>query len=210
MPPVDQPRDPEVGLAIRYAAAAARPALTALWALDDQLASILRTTSDPMTGQLRLTWWHDALGRTEPVGGQPILAAVRDARFAMADLQRLVAGWEALLDEPTDATLTAYADGRAALFDVAAGALMTSAAVGDAGAGWALVDLARHHSSPAIAARALALARARLAAAPRIWSRAGRPLGLMTKLARRDLDGIEPQGSPRRIAAAVWLALTGR
>ena len=43
-------------LAMTYAPATKRPALEALFALDDTLAGILRTTREPLVGQMRLTW----------------------------------------------------------------------------------------------------------------------------------------------------------
>src|SRR3546814_17336884 len=57
--------DPELALAICYAPRKARAALAALFALDATLADVLRTTTEPMLGQMRLTWWHDALTRLE-------------------------------------------------------------------------------------------------------------------------------------------------
>lgn len=203
--------DPEVQLVAAYAPATARAALSALWSLDARLASILRTTSEPMIGQMRLTWWHDAVGRPTAIAGEPVLAALAQAAVAPAAAQRIVEGWEALLDGEDNAALAQYASGRGSgLFAAAADALGAGDAVEAAGAGWALVDLARHHSRADVARRALALAAERLAEAPIGWSRAGRPLGMLTKLARRDLAGPEPQGSPRRIAALAVLALTGR
>lgn len=207
----DAPADPEVALAIGYAPADARASLHALWALDAKLAAILRTTTEPLIGQMRLTWWHDAVARAGEIGGEPLLRALAEARLAPGMLQRIVEGWEALLEEADDAALSAYADGRGGgLFEAATERIGAAEPARDAGAGWALVDLARHHSSPAVAARALALARVRLDRAPRRWGRAGRTLGALTKLARRDLGGIELQGSPRRVLSAAWLALTGR
>lgn len=203
--------DPEVRLAIAYTPAASRPALTALWSLDARLAGILRTTSDPMIGQMRLTWWHDAVGKPGAIAGEPVLAALAAARIQPAASQRIVEGWEALLDGNDDADLLAFANARGdGLFAAAATALGTDDIPADAGSGWALVDLARHHSNPEIARRALALAGERLVAAPARLPKGARPLAMLIKLARRDLGGPEPQGSPRRIAALAMLALTGR
>lgn len=202
-------RDPEVRLAILYAPAGRRTALSALWGFDATLADVLRTTREPLVGQMRLTWWHDAAGREEAVAGQPVLAALAAEGLPGAQLQAIVEGWEALLDGDDDHALAAYADGRGGgLFAAAAGT--PDDRVAAAGAGWALVDLARHHSRAEVRARALALAAVRLAEAPTRWPKANRPLGMLAKLARRDLAGPEPQGSPRRIAAMAVLALTGR
>lgn len=203
--------DPEVKLAIAYTPAAARPALTALWALDARLAAILRTTTDAMIGQMRLTWWHDALGKPGAIAGEPVLAGLAAAQVAPAHAQRIVEGWEALLDGDDDLAFSQFAAGRGGgLFAAAATTLGTDEPVEAAGQGWALADLARHHSRPDLARRALALATDRLAVAPVRWTRAARPLGMLAKLARRDLAGSERQGSPRRLVALAALALTGR
>lgn len=203
--------DPEVRLVAAYVPVSARPVFTALWALDARLAGILRTTSDAMIGQMRLTWWHDAVGRPAEIAGEPVLAGLADAGIAPAAAQRIVEGWEALLDGDGDDVIAEYAQGRGGgLFATMAEAIGADDPVEAAGVGWALVDLARHHSRPEVARRALALAADRLAAAPSRWSKAARPLAMLTKLARRDLGGLEPQGSPRRIAAIAALALIGR
>lgn len=203
--------DPEVALAIAYAPATVRAALRALWALDARLAGILRTTREPMVGQMRLTWWHEAVAAPQATAGEPVLAGLAGAGLPAAGLQQLVEGWEALLDGDDDAALAKFADARGgALFAVAASVLGAADAVAAAGAGWALVDLARHDSQPEVAQRALTLARERLATAPGRWSKPARPLGMLAKLARRDLSSLEPQGSPRRVAAMAALALTGR
>ena len=49
-------------LALSYAAAARRPALAALWQLDERMGSIVAAARDPLIGSMRLVWWRDALG----------------------------------------------------------------------------------------------------------------------------------------------------
>lgn len=204
--------DPERALATAYAPAAARPALTALWALDATLARIVATTSDPMIGQLRLTWWHDALVAldTAPPPAEPVLRALAAAKIGGAVLTPIVEGWEELLDPaPGPAALERHAALRGGtLFSTAAdvlGSARDTAAV--AGAGWALADLARRGVP-----NTLALAAPHLAAESGRWDRAGRPLGMLAKLARRDVGARTPerQGSPRRLLAMATHALTGR
>jgi phytoene synthase len=56
--------NPERALALSYAPASTRPGLEALFALDTALGTILKTTREPIVGQMRLTWWYEALGRT--------------------------------------------------------------------------------------------------------------------------------------------------
>lgn len=206
----DPVSDPEVRLAIAYARAATRPVLNALWSLDARLAGILRTTTEPMIGQMRLTWWFEAAAKSDAIAGEPVLAALTAADVAPAASQRIIEGWEALLEGEDDDALLAYATGRGGgLFAAAAACLRVKDRVEEAGAAWALVDLARHHSRPDVARRALKLASERMSHAPTRLSKAARPLAMLKKLTRRDLAGPEPQGSPRRIGALLALALTG-
>ncbi|RYD27134.1 MAG: hypothetical protein EOP89_05470, partial [Lysobacteraceae bacterium] len=52
-----------------------RPAVEAVLALDRALGQILRTTREPMIGQMRLTWWHGALSDLDDKAppAQPVL-----------------------------------------------------------------------------------------------------------------------------------------
>lgn len=216
-------RDRERALALAYAPAASRGALAALFALDERLADIVRSTTQPLVGQMRLTWWHEALsglGSGTPPA-EPLIAELdRLAREGLLDgagLLPLIEGWEQLL-EPLplpDAALEAFARDRGGtLFAAAARAsgAEPSTRVQAAGEGWALVDLACHVSDRATAERALALARHRLASGA--WPRRLRALGVLAVLARRDaragLGATRRQGSPGRVARALWHGVTGR
>lgn len=194
---------------LSYAPAGARDGMAALLALDDQLAGIVRTTSQALVGQMRLTWWHDAIARLEsaPPPAQPVLQALAAHLVPVtgaAALAPMIDGWEVLLDpELTDEALAEYAAGRGALFSAAA-VLMGEGAerIGHAGEAWALHDLAAHVRDPALAARARAAAAAR--AERRRWPGRLRALGAMTSLAA-DHD----RAPAVRIARALWLRLTG-
>ncbi|MEG3156086.1 squalene/phytoene synthase family protein, partial [Sphingomonas sp. RB1R13] len=65
----------EQALAVGYAPASARDGFAALLDLDHQLASILQSTTEPMIGQMRLTWWYEALEKLdrEPAPAHPVL-----------------------------------------------------------------------------------------------------------------------------------------
>ncbi|MDT8758043.1 squalene/phytoene synthase family protein [Sphingomonas psychrotolerans] len=216
--------DPERALALSYAPPHSRDALGALFALDDALAQLLRTTREPALGQMRLAWWREALARLdeEPAPAEPVLQAI--AREVLpkglrgAALVPIVHGWEVLIEEEMldhDA-LERFAEGRGQVF-VAAGTLVGTTP-GDplvaAGRGWALADLSRHLQGPDEAERARALATPLLdvAAAAR-WSRKGRALGALAHLARLDLrlpKGEQPRiGAPHRVGRLLWHRLTG-
>lgn len=213
--------NPEIELAISYAAPMQRAALRALWALDAQLAATLIRASDPMVARLRLTWWREALIRldTAAAPAQPLLAAIATAILPGGvrgqDLAGLTDGWEALLvpDPLTQDDLGAYAHGRGKLF-VRGGQVLGVAwpMLATAGAGWALADLASHVRSAETAAmaRSLAAPLLRQAMAER-WPRALRALGAVLVLAERDLRRPgEARGAPGRVLRMVRHRISGR
>ena len=210
---VDEARSAARALVLSYAPAEARDRLAALLALDDVLAGVLRSTREPMVGQMRLTWWHEALcalDRAVPPA-HPVLQALAAAvipHIAGTELAAMIDGWEALLDEPLDAdAMQRFASARG-------GGLFAAAAVvlgGEhprlqaAGEGWALADLADHLRDPDRATLARRHAGMRLAGAfrPR-WPRRLRALGALALLA---YEG--EQGPPQRIGRLLWHRATG-
>ncbi|RVT43119.1 squalene/phytoene synthase family protein [Sphingobium algorifonticola] len=183
-----------------------------LWAYDARLADIVRTTREPMVGQMRLTWWHEVLsddGATKG-RGDPLVDALRADRDVMAardPMLRMIDGWEALLDllPLDDAALRAFAEGRGGgLFRA-----LDRAADERAGALWALWDLSGHIGDAVTAQRAVSLAQdylaARLAGA--------KPLRMLTRLARHDIGRGQPGPAtmtPRLYARLLRMALPGR
>lgn len=217
--------NPERALALSYAPRTSVAALAALFALDDALAQLLRTTREPALGQLRLAWWREALAKldNEPAPAEPVLQALEREVLPRgvrgASLVPVVHGWEVLVEEEVldrDA-LRRFGEGRGQLF-VAAGMAMGAAPndpLASAGQGWALVDLARHLRAPGEVAEARDLAAPLLdEALSRRWSRNGRALGAFAHLARLDLrvpEGEEPPvGAPHRVGRLLWHRLTGR
>jgi 15-cis-phytoene synthase len=211
----------ERALVLGYAPAKVRDGLAALLALDERLGAILRTTREPLVGQMRLTWWYEALEALDhaPAPAEPVLAALSQAVVARVPgtvLARQIEGWEALLDTPlTIGALEAHARARGAgLFGAAATLLATPASdtIARAGEGWVLADLARHLSDPALAAAAHAAALERLSGAlDRRWPARARALGALVWLARLDLTHpTRPAGHPTRAARLLWHRLSGR
>lgn len=213
------PRLAERALALGYTPARWRPALDALFLLDRRLGDIVRSTREPMVGQMRLTWWYEALGaldRQEPPA-EPVLtglaATVLPRGVNGGTLAAMIDGWEVLLDDPApdDAALARYAAARGGVLFAAAAIVLGSedARLATLGEGWALADLAVHLSDTAAADRAAAMARSRLDQDDGTrWPRALRPLAALGLLARSDLDGGLP-GSPSRIARLLALRLAG-
>ncbi|WP_404370243.1 squalene/phytoene synthase family protein [Sphingomonas sp. MMS24-J45] len=214
--------DPERALALSYAPLAGRAGLAALLELDETLGQILRTTREPVVGQMRLTWWHQALTAldTAPPPAQPVLQAlaaeVLPRGVSGARLAGLIDGWEVLLGADPIAETDVIAHGKrrgAALFEAAGAVLACPPAdrIAAAGAGWALADLATHLSDVQVAARAAALAQAKLdEAMDGRWSRAGRALGALALVARMNLADRGAPAAPGRVARLAWHRLTGR
>jgi phytoene synthase len=202
--------DPERALSLAYAPAAVRPALALLWRLDEQLGAIVARTDNPTVGQMRLTWWHEALRTartTRPV--DPLLTALADEpRIDLETLLPLIDGWEELL-EPlplSEEALGRYAEARGGTLFAAASALLGGGDAREPGRLWALVDLAFRVSDRTTAELALEVA-------PRPTDRLPRALRVLTALAERDrrrgLDRPRRQGSPGRIARALAAGVTG-
>lgn len=216
---VTNARSAERALAIGYAPVSRRAGLAALFALDARLGDVLRTTREPLVGQMRLAWWRDGLAALDGRGppAEPILAAlalhVLPLGVSGGELAAICAGWERLLADPLDAAVLGdVGAGRGGVLFALAARLLAAdrAGLDRIGEGWALADLAGHLGDPALAGEAKGLARSRLdGIAAAHWPRALRPLGALALLARSDLaDGVP--GSPGRIARIAFHRLTGR
>lgn len=213
---------PERTLVLAYVPAARRQALQTLFALDAALADIVRTTTEPLIGQMRLTWWHDALGKLDsgPPPAQPVLEAVsRDllaAGVQGSEAAAMIDGWDVLIEETVldESALRRFGEGRGGAFFTLAAKLLDEGAgdaVRAAGAGWALADLSAHLSNPVEAedARRVALDQLHIGLAE-AWPRKLRPLGMLAHFARMDLEGGSPPGAPRRLGRVLWHRLSGR
>lgn len=216
--------DPERALTLAYAPAHVRPALAALWRLDERLGEIVAATREPMIGRIRLAWWREALeglDRGQPPA-EPLLREIAETILPLGvtgtELAAIEEGWAVLLDGDPPGKEAVEAHGRLRgrpLFVIAARMLCRDALphAADAGEGWALADLGERLSDPTASTLARARARARLAAIPdHRWPRALRPLGALAILARRDARGPggRRQGSPGRVARLLFHGLTGR
>ncbi len=212
--------DPERALALTYAAPEHRAGLAALLALDDRLGEIVRTTREPLVGQMRLTWWHDALTALDdaPAPAEPILQALAASVIGPVrgtDVAVSIEGWELLLEPDVDAAmLQSYAEARGGALFAAMGLVV---GVGDAdvrraGEGWALADLSTRLANGAVAQRARSAALARAAnLAGHQWPRPVRAIGALARSAMLDLaDPPRPAGHPARVARLMWLRLSGR
>ena len=147
---------PEKRLAFAYLPAKQRPAIEALFAIDAAMGDVVRTTSEPMIGQIRLAWWRERLEELDQGVHAPaeprLLAAERELLprgLKGRDLAALERGWVGLFDPfPWDAgnAELIWFRGRQ-LFALAAELLAkTDDVIEGVGGIWALMDVARHCS----------------------------------------------------------------
>ena len=177
--------DPDRWLVTLWTPAPARPALSALFALDVELARVVETTTEPMIGRIRLAWWRERLEALDggPPPAQPVLRALTGhvaGRIAGARLAALEDG------------ALAWADGElaeaarlrgGALFGLAAD-LLGGGDPGDAGVAWATGAMRRAGADlPAVPP-------------PRVLPRGLRPLLALARLGAR--SPAERAGSPAR------------
>lgn len=213
--------DPERALAVAYAPRVARDALTALFALDERFGRIVASTSEPMIGLMRLTWWREALEAIDrdPAPAEPLLRAlathVLPYGVTGAALAAIEDGWSALIDGAADDAAIAR-HGRERGRKLFGATAMILGAQDDrlllAGEVWSLADLGFRHSQAPLRQAALARADylARHVRAGR-WPVTARPLAALFVLARRDAAaGARAQGSPARLLRMLALRLTGR
>lgn len=162
--------DPDRWLSSRFVVdAAARADLVCLYALDHELSRIPGIVTDPLMGEIRLTWWREALeeiaeGRAPR--DHPVLRAVAASALPPVALAALAEARLGDLDPPkAGAELTAHVDATDGLVMALAARRLSPAATADhvTQAARAL-GLARRDRAAAL--EALAAARAALKALP--------------------------------------------
>ena len=202
-----------------YWPVALRPAFDALLGIDDAMAEVVHTSTEPALGAIRLAWWREALGRLDsaPPPAEPNLQAAAiellPRGISGAALAGLEDGWLALLEEAPwgEEVVAAVAMRGERIF--AMGAKLLGAEdvnLANAGATYALADAARFARDRASADRLVTAAR--FIPAHR-FAKPLRPLTALTALARRDLaafPGREEEGTPGRAITLIGHRLMGR
>ncbi|MEO5578827.1 MAG: hypothetical protein ABIR25_07245 [Sphingomicrobium sp.] len=188
-----------------------RPAFDALFAIDDVMAEVVASSTQPALGAIRLAWWREALERLDrhPPPPEPRLTAAAAELLPRgvtgAALAALEDGYATLLDEEPDSDRLGASG--AALFAIGA------------------TLLGGDDAKLAIAGRLLAFASAArrgLAAIPadvavgeltgHRFPRALRPLTAFARLAARDVSQapmLEPEATPARAVALLSHRLFG-
>jgi phytoene synthase len=216
----DAPMDPLAMLLVAYAPAARRRWHRLCWQLDGRLGAVIRRAGDPMIAAIRLAWWDAVLveGDVAKGGGEPLVEAWRAMAgpSAAPAAGALIDGWRTLLGEEGLSAADLADHGRkrgGGLFALLAGDAATGAGLEEAGAVWALWDLAGHAGDPALASAAMAAARALASAGAAIpRGRDWRPLRLAHDLAAADARALRvPAGgfAARHYRRLLWRALAG-
>ncbi len=144
--------NPSVSLLIAYAPARARDWHRLCWSIDARMARIVFGAREGAVAAIRLAWWEEALTADDATGtaqgrGEPLIDDWRTCSAGSppdpAHIHALAGAWRMLLDPApmTEADWQAFGRGRGALFD-----LIDSGSPDrpvDAGAIWALWDMAR-------------------------------------------------------------------
>ena len=188
-----------------------RPAFDALFGIDDALAEVVASSTQPALGAIRLAWWREALVRldTSPPPPEPRLQAVVKHLLPHGimgeELAVIEPGWKTLLDEWPELELIERRG--AVLFQLGARLLgISDAGLADAGALYSTIDVARRGIND-LRSAANELGGLR-------FPKKTRPLSGLAALASRDLHqpgpGWEPEATPGRAAALLWHRLTGR
>jgi 15-cis-phytoene synthase len=188
------------------------------------MGDVVRTTTEPMLGPIRLAWWRERLedlDRGKPAPAEPRLLAVERELLphgiSGADVAGLEEGWLSLFDPFPWTFETGEAIGLRGnlLFGLGARILARpDEHIRTAGALWALVDAARHCSDPQSRRMLIEQARAfaRGLGGTHFASRL-RPLSMLAALAVRDLkrgELFEAEGAPGRAAAMLRHRFSGR
>jgi len=183
----------DLGLALAYTPANCRDALAAVFRLDQRLARLVSSATEPMLAQMRLSWWRDSLNNPasdRPVGDAVLDAAALHCSGKEAGLIALVDGWENLLQEPPlgEDHAQAFVDGRFAAIVAMLGLEDAAQAepLQDAVQQWALADLAAKVSLEDERHLLIELAQSKGSVAARLPKRA-RGIAVLSALGRRAL-----------------------
>ncbi|MEA1071199.1 hypothetical protein [Sphingomonas sp. LY160] len=185
-----------------------RPAFDALLGIDDAMADVVMTSTQPALGAIRLAWWREALERldTSPPPPEPRLKAVADELLPRGISGKMIGGieegWAAAFEEVPDPRAIRLRGEQ--LFAVGAKLLgCADPGLAEAGGIFALGDATRRGILPISAADDVASAR---------YPRKLRPLTALARLGLRDLRNchdVEPEATPGRAAALLSHRLFG-
>ena len=188
-----------------------RPAFDALFGIDDAMAEVVASSTQPALGAIRLAWWREALERLDSKSPPPeprlqsAFASLLPRGITGAELAGLEDGWATLLDEEPDIERIGTRGAR--LFAIAAQLLgVRDPLLDSAGRLYALGEAIRHGWATHLPMEEMhMLSRHR-------FPRRLRPLTALARLAARDVKQapvVEPEATPGRAAALLSHRLFG-
>ncbi len=206
-----------------YAKQQERSRYALLFALDSRFADIIRSTSEILIGQMRLTWWRDILTKApaERPAGEPLVEQINRLERKggnLAPLLILLDGWEAMLDDfpwgEREFENYAAARGRGFFAFGLSGEQALTARQTELARAWALWDFARHCSDAAMRQSAFDRCTEIVRSGDRLdFDRSGRPLSILCKLMIHDVRKGQLAAdlySPTSAARIIWHGIAGR
>ncbi len=198
-PDDDPPIAAELSIALAYTPAFLRERLGTFFALDQRLARINGSTTEPMLAQMKLAWWRDMLAKPRserPVGDQVLDAIADHWPKEETALIGVVDGWEHLLSEPPLSANDAngFAAGRTSALATIYNSVVdqeASRSIIAAAHQWALADLASKVSLDDERAHIVELALSNVGdygGKSRKLPKAARGIAVLSALARRALE----------------------
>ena len=200
-----------------------RPAFDALFAIDDAMADVVARSTEQRLAAIKLAWWRERLEDLDDgkVPAEPRLqAAARELLprgVSGGELAELEDGWLARLrtEDCGDDEIEEFQPRGRRFFSLAARLLGGwHDPLADAGAAWALADLARRGVNWPTRTHLLLHAGFLVEAVDNYrFPRRLRPLTMFSALARRDAvqkPQLEPEATPGRALALLRHRLTGR
>jgi len=178
-----------------------------LFDIDDALGDVVARSTEPTLAAIKLAWWRERLEELDQgkVPAEPRLQAAAEQLLPRgitgAELNRLEAGWAALLDEQPNRDIAL--DRGQLLFELGARLLAPNPP--------AFLEIAAGVYAAGSLRRRGLLAGDLLVVpeSPRV-PRPFRPLTALAALARRDLGRREAEATPARALALLRHRLTGR
>lgn len=190
-----------------------RPAFDALFGIDDAMAEVVTSSTQPALGAIRIAWWREALERldTSPPPPEPRLQAAAAELLPRGISGKMLAeledGWTTLLDEEPD--VERVGERGAKLFALGAKLLAADdARLDPAGRLYAQEQVARKGLMP----MHYPMEEMHMLAGHRFGRRL-RPLTALARLAARDVKqapAVEPEATPGRASALLSHRLFGR
>ncbi len=209
-------------LILAYARRTNRNRYAVLFAFDSRCGAIIRSTSETLIGQMRLTWWRDILTKSaeQRPDGEPLVAllnAVETTGSSVVPLLTMLDGWEVMLNGfPWDERqFEQYSRRRATGFFEFAIGPEKSLTVNQSlmAQSWALWDFARHCSDRNMRSTAFDKCRALYEQAGDCnFDKSGRPLSILCKLVAGDVKNgtiSDDLYTPAVAGKVIWHGLTG-